>query len=422
MDAQTTHIVKVFVVTCLLQLVSACGGGSSGSNDPVNNQTPPADFKVNELEFIDTELRRLHPDLFFTKSQTAYENDLASFKSASAGLSDTEFRLEMAKFIAELGDQHTYIAMPIDIMNKFPIKVWWQQNKGIVIETSQAYRGMLGHELVSIDNTPLWELKDVGMRYLAHQNLAWKDALSPRFIHLADVLEHEGMIADANSASFLFENPEGQEFRIEIESQTQINDWVSVEELSSTTPLYKLSTDNYFYTYQDNILYIQYNSARPVSGYSLSDFIGDIQFALANNPVEKVVVDIRFNYGGYINFFLPVINFLAQSEFNQSDRLFVLTGRNSFSSAVGAIYAFQRLTEATFVGGPTGGKPNGFSHVIGYNLNGSLNTLYMSTDYLAVTEEDVDSFYPEHLAQFTQQDFITGRDPAITYILSNWPH
>ena len=408
--------------TCLflfvsLFLLSACGGGSGSASIPV----PPAfdsqqGYKLEELAFMDSELRNLHPDLFFSKSQNAYELDLEAFRNASSTMSDMEFRLEMAKFIAELGDQHTYITMPINLMKKFPVKVWWVQDRAIVIETDEQYRDLLGKELLSIDGTTLPSLKEVAMQYLAYENAYWKDALSPLYLHLAAVLLNEGIIASEDMATFAFEDVQGERTVVDIASRVDISDWVRIEDTHEAPLLYRLSEDNYAYTIDEGLLYIQYNGAFDVSGYSLATFINDVENAIASGDIEKVVVDIRFNYGGIIDHFVPVIQSLALSSLNTPDSLFVLTGRNSFSSAIGAIYSFQALTEATFVGEPTGGKPNGFSNVVGFRLPGSRNVLYMSTSYLAVTADEVDSFYPDHEVMITQQDFIDGHDPVMSFV------
>ena len=422
MSVKHSHLSPRYFILIFTLILSACGGGGSSSDSAFSN--PPSfstDYKNDELDFMDTELRRSHPDLFFHKSQSAYETDLATFRSASSNMTDLEFSLEMAKFIAELGDQHTYIALPIDLMRKYPVKIWWDNNRAIVIETNEAYRQYLGQELVSIDGTPLWELKDVGMRYLAYQNEAWKDALSPRFIHLAGVLYNEGVTSNLDFATFVFEDTQGQQTTLDINSLFEIRDWVRVESLQPSLPLYRLSEDNYFHTVENDNLYIQYNSASSIPGYSLTNFISDLESALNQNEINRIIVDLRFNYGGAIDHFVPVVQFLSETSLNTQDSLFVLTGRNTFSSAVGAIYSFKNMTQASFVGGPSGGKPNGFSHVVGFSFRGSLNALYMSTHYLAVADGDPDSFYPEHSALFTQQDFINGQDPAIHYILQNWP-
>lgn len=401
---------------CLFFL-SACGGGS-GSDSPfeIPVASTTQDYKVSEIEFMDAQLRASHPSLFFSRSQSDYELDLEAFRNASADMSDAQFRVEMAKFVANIGDQHTYITLPTTQMKKFPVKIWWENNRAIVIETDEQYGFLLGQEMTSIDGTPVEFLKDPSMQYLAYENTYWKDALSPMYLHLAAVLENEGVIASADMASFEFEAEDGTQTFVDIGSRITITDWVRIEDTHASPPLYRLSEDNYAYTVDDGLFYIQYNSAFDVSGYPLPTFINDIERQLENTDIEKLVVDIRFNYGGQIDHFVPVVQALADSHLNTPETLFVLTGRNSFSSAIGAIYSFQSLTEATFVGEPTGGKPNGFSHVVGFRLSGSRNVLYMSTNYHEVTAENVDSFYPDHEVLITQQDFIAGRDPVISFV------
>jgi hypothetical protein len=225
------------------------------------------------------------------------------------------------------------------------------------------------------------------------------------------------MTASPNRATFSLIDTQQNSLSRTIDGQVGINQWQEIETTHSPTPLYMRNQENYSLATEGELLYIQYRSAFNISGYSLSAFINDIQSAIENNNIEKIVVDLRFNYGGRIDHFIPVIDYLASTTFNQSDKLFVLSGRHTFSSAVGALYSFQNLTNATFAGEPSGGKPNGFSNVIGFRLTSS-NTLFMSTSYLQVTTEDTDAFYPQHLTPFTQQDFLTGNDPALALILS----
>ena len=416
---QPKTITKTFAVlfSCLFFLVACGGGGSSsesGPNSPVS--TAVQDYRHVELDFIDTELRNSHPDMFFSKSQNQYELDYAALREASLDMPVTQFRVELAKFVADLGDQHTYITLPFNEMKKFPVKIWWEGDRAIVIETDSQHQRFLGQELLSIDGTPVAFLKDPAMEYLAYQNDYWKDALSPTFLHLAAVLENEGVIASTDLASFEFEDTQGIVTQVDVPSRIFISDWIRIEDTHEAPPLYRLSVENYAYTVDEELLYIQYNSAFDVFGYPLSDFVDDLERQMENTDIDKVVVDLRFNYGGRINHFVPVINALASSQFNEPDKLFVLTGRNSFSSAVGAIYSFQELTEATFVGEPSGGKPNGFSYVLGWVLPTSGSVFYLSTSYLEITTEDVDSFYPDHQVLITQQDFIAGEDPVVNFV------
>jgi C-terminal processing protease CtpA/Prc len=76
-------------------------------------------------------------------------------------------------------------------------------------------------------------------------------------------------------------------------------------------------------------------------------------------PIEKFVIDVRFNGGG--NSFLnsgiqrPV---MRNPEINKRGKLFIITGRNTFSAAQNFTTDFMRESEAIFVGEPTGSRPN----------------------------------------------------------------
>jgi hypothetical protein len=196
---------------------------------------------------------------------------------------------------------------------------------------------------------------------------------------------------------------------------------VAIEQTVATTPAYfQNRDDNFSVQLIGDDLYIQYNSAFDTGSYPVTALISDIQALINSNELDNIIVDIRFNLGGQIDHFVPVINFLATTEFNNPEDLFVLTGRQTFSSGVGATYSFVNLTDATFVGMPTGGKPNGFSNVVGLGLNYSQANLFLALDYLQLTDEDPEAFMPDHLTPFTQEDFINGTDPALALIDANW--
>lgn len=409
------NVAKLFLFFSLLIGLTACGGGSSGDTPTFQTNVVTSNVRIDEVNLIDAELRNNHPDLFFFRNESDYLADLDSLKAASETMTDTEFRLESAKLIASLGDQHSYMIMPESTLRLFPIEIWWIDNTAVVIKTDLAHSALLGQELVSIDGTPVDQFKDVAMKYLAYENEHWKNALSPSYMRYADLLFHEGMIASVSSAEFELVDQTSESHSVVISSVQESVEWMEVEETHETEPLYSQSSEDYWFRFEGDLLYVQYNNCFDTPGYPLSWFLNDLKIGIEQNSPKYIVVDMRFNYGGIIDHFLPVVNYLAGSEYNFPEKLFVLTGRNTFSSAVGTTYSFRDITDATFVGMPTGGKPNGFSHVIGLNLN-SGNTLFMSSNYLAVTSEEVESFEPHYLTPFTKENFTLGTDPALQFI------
>jgi len=155
-------LAKYLIPIWLILLLAACGG--SGNSDFSVSEPVFASYKEEELNFIDNELNARHPDLYFSKSIIQYENDLATLKRNSSQLSDLEFRFETAKFIASLGDQHTYITLPVYDLLQFPIRIWWDENRAIITETTTEFQELLGYEVVDIDGIPVAELADIAMQ------------------------------------------------------------------------------------------------------------------------------------------------------------------------------------------------------------------------------------------------------------------
>lgn len=424
--------IKSSVIPVILSLaLSACGGGGGGgtnagnpnSNIPIQPSLPTTieERRLAELTDMDELLRNNHPDLFFSLSETDWQNQIQDIRGQVADISDLGFMFEVTKMVATLGDQHTYVIMPQNRLRQFPLEVWWDGDRAIVTKASNDYQNYLGHELRSIDGTPMLEIRESVMQYLAFENEYWKVGISPNYLKYADVMAYEGLIASADSASVQFVSPQNETLQVEVDTTLGETDLIAIETTQAQVPAYFSNIEaNYSVQLVEDDIFIQYTSAFDMPAYSLIALLDDMRFIMDNNEVDNVIVDVRFNLGGLIDHFVPVIQFLASSEFNNAEDLFVITGRRTFSSGVGATYSFNEMTNATFVGMPTGGKPNGFSFVAGVGLPVSGSNLFYSLQYLQLTEGDPDAFVPDHLTPFTQNDFTTGKDPALEYIRANW--
>lgn len=111
-------------------LLSACGGGGGNTNSlpqvpsaPTTSQSDLNQAYVDELDLIDDVLRNNHPDLFFHLSESDYINELEALKTEVEGETEVNFRLASAKFVAQLGDQHTYLIIPESYLKQFPFEV-----------------------------------------------------------------------------------------------------------------------------------------------------------------------------------------------------------------------------------------------------------------------------------------------------------
>lgn len=106
-------------------------------------------------------------------------------------------------------------------------------------------------------------------------------------------------------------------------------------------------------------MFFQYNSVRNDQKEPFAAFTERLFKFIGENAVEKLVIDLRWNNGGNTFLLTPLIRGLIKNEkINQRGKLFVITGRRTYSAAQNASTFFERHTSAIFVGEPTGSSPN----------------------------------------------------------------
>ena len=98
-------------------------------------------------------------------------------------------------------------------------------------------------------------------------------------------------------------------------------------------------------------------------------------------------------------------------------KIFVIVGRDTFSSALLNVYQLKFKTKAIFIGEATGGKPDCYGEVNYFKLRESGLSVRYSTRYYYLIEEYLqDSFYPEISCSVSIRDYLENRDPCMEWI------
>ena len=108
-------------------------------------------------------------------------------------------------------------------------------------------------------------------------------------------------------------------------------------------------------------LYVQYNRVERQTGAVL-DELGS---ALGDPAIERVVLDIRHNYGGELSALDAIEELFEAVAGDLPGQLFVITGRNTFSAGSLLVARLEEHTDATFVGEAMGGCPTLWGDSIG---------------------------------------------------------
>jgi Peptidase family S41 len=134
----------------------------------------------------------------------------------------------------------------------------------------------------------------------------------------------------------------------------------------------------------------------------------------------RLVIDMRWNGGGNTFLGQPLLHhLLGCPQINQPGAPFVIIGRNTYSAAQNVATTLQEHTAATFVGEPTGSRPNFIGESVPFELPVSkvqvnISDLYWQTGH----PMDHRPWIAPHLyAPPTYDAFSRNHDPALAAIL-----
>ncbi len=126
---------------------------------------------------------------------------------------------------------------------------------------------------------------------------------------------------------------------------------------------------------------------------------------------------MRYNGGGNSSQGTEFINKLSESKYlNQNTKIYVVIGRQTFSSAIINTMDFKEKTNAIFVGEETGGKPNHYGDVRNFILPSSGLNVNYSTKYFTIIKDDLKTITPDKIIEFSFSDFSKGIDPVFEWI------
>jgi len=177
----------------------------------------------------------------------------------------------------------------------------------------------------------------------------------------------------------------------------------------------------YWVEYQanENIIYFQYRACVDLPGYPFEETRTDLEDLLGEHKSAALVIDLRDNSGGDSSILDRLIDSLKNNpEVNRRGRLFVLTGRNTFSSAILNAARLRTETQAVFVGEPTGGAPNHFGEIRAFELPNSRIRVWYSTKYFRYSDENVNAIVPDVLAEPTFSDYRNGTDAVLEAVIA----
>jgi hypothetical protein len=382
---------------------------------------------VKDLQTLDAELPRLHKNLFFKLQPADFHGAMTALEHEVPHLADEEIVMRLTQIVATVGDPHTEVEWydPILGLHSYPVWLYSFSDGVFVIAADERYQRAIGSRVLGIAGTSIEKVEaDVG-KLIAHENPSRLKARIHHFLETPEALKAFGIIRSIGPTQFNLRSPGGEEFNLEVEpiAGSEAIHWVQFWEAKKVPgPLYlgRRGEAYWFNELPDSrTLYLQFNACVDRADLPLSEFTNQVFAFVDAHPVDRFVVDMRWNGGGNSEVIWPLIRGLEKRpSLNRKGRLFVIIGRFTFSSAVNDAIYFRDHTQALFVGEPTGGKPNSYGEVRQLELPYSRVRISYSTKFFhPINGSDPPSFEPDISVTVSSKQYFAGEDPALATAL-----
>jgi len=410
-------IVTIFMLTFTVGSIRFSWTLSSQLQDK-----PTFEKWAEDVDFLIQELPRLHTNLFFKLKKDKFLEKAARFKKSLPSFNYDEFYVGLSRLVASVGDSHT--TLRLQIKHAFPLMLYWFKEGIYVINTIPEYEKILYGRVTAFNNRPIEEVIEAFSEIIPHENEAQIKSSIPQIMASAEHLHGLNIIPDIDKTMFTVENERGQCVSVELKSMPIRGPLKGIVDTKDATawPLYmKNRSQFYWFEYLPSVkaIYFKYNSCRNMPHKPFSEFSKELLDAIQNNPVDKFVIDLRNNGGGNSGILDPFIETLAKNDkMKQKGHLFVIIGRQTFSSAILNAVDLKQKTEAILIGEPTGGKPNHFGEIRFLTLPNTKLVITYSTKYFQHADDDTPSLMPDIPIEISIKDYKDRRDSVLNAILA----
>jgi hypothetical protein len=416
------RVIRLLLLFSLAFSATLCLPAQAGSSKPGAALTREDKWR-QDLQFLQRELPIRHKNLFFQMKREDFERSLAELNQALPSLRDDQIVVRLMRIIAAVGDGHTSLGWQSEAMgfHEFPLGLYWFNEGLYVVNASPQYREALGKRVVRIGDTPIKEAYDKVGELISHDNEFGLRVMSPSYLVVPEVLQALGILPDRDKGRFVVEDESGNPSTLEV-APVRLGEKVErMNAAKGSVPLYRTPKDDlYWYEYlaDSRTLYFHYRTCMEMKELSFSQFSRKLLAFADRHPVQRFVIDLRFNPGGNEHILQSFIQDLKSRPFNRKGGLFVVIGWRTASSAMDNAISLRENTEAILVGQPTSGKPNSYGEVKKMTLPNSGLTVRYSTKYWHKVKGDPLALEPDIGVEVSFRDYLAGRDPAMEAIFS----
>jgi hypothetical protein len=416
----------------------SAGATGSAPSASVAGHTPAASADRitgwrSDLELIVPGMDRIHPNLTHGTTLEALNKAVADLSAAVDTSTDDALMVGVARIAAMVSaeghDGHTGLFVwgtgtyPVDSL---PLRLWLFEDEVVIVDALPPYEDLVDTRIDTIEGRPIAEVLATIDPVIPRDNAQTVRLLAPRYLLIPQVLRGLGIAGDGpiELGITTIEGAEDVQL-IEPIPMADYNAWAGPYGLHIPTDpdvryLSHIDDDLWWEVmYDARTLYVQYNRVEHQNPATLEE----LEAALTDPAIERVVLDIRHNYGGEVPALDPFYALFDDPLVDVPGKLFVITGRNTWSAGSMLLARLEAGTSATIVGESMGGNPTFYGDVTEVRLPYSgLSVTVTGMLEVGVDPDDPrDTIEPDRPQPFTREDWRIGFDAALAFIVVSAP-
>ncbi|PWL57154.1 MAG: hypothetical protein DBY34_09425 [Oscillospiraceae bacterium] len=415
------------LLAVLAVLLAACGpaagnSGSSGSTQSSGVEKTPME---EDLDLFTSTLEENHKNLYANISKEEFQAEVEQVRAELPGMSEGQFYYSLRRLLSLVGDAHTSLGFTDSNyrhLTALPFAVMYFEDGWHLMMLEEQNQQYLGYRLLAIDGTPIDEVYAKAKTIMSYENESWARQQFSNTINFLDALKYLGIVGeDADSITLTIQKGEGspeETLPLKGMNEEEIFAAAILQVERRETPA--TAARGYYRTLDlgDGAFFLQYNTCQEAEDLPMAEFVELTSDALCAGQYTKVILDLRYNTGGDSRIFEPMIEKLGELKEQQGFQVYVLIGRNTFSSAIINSIQAQEALDAVLVGEQTGGSVNGYGELQSFQLKNTPIQVYYSTKYFElIPGYDKDSLYPDQPVAQTYADYVAGVDPEVQAVL-----
>jgi hypothetical protein len=389
-----------------------------------------------DLQFLRTEMPARHVNLFHDMTRAQFDSALNAIDVRLPSLARHQVIVELEKLAALIGDGHSNVGPWRDSVIAFhtlPVAFYWFSDGLFIRSADSVHADLIGARVVRIGDQPVDSAVARARPLLSRDNEMGVRAYMPFVLAMPEVLHATGITRSLADVPLLLEK-DGRQRSVVLHSAglfpmlagdvdkswNRRPGWLDARDAAPPPLWLREPNELYWFTYiaATRTLYCQINTIQHKSGDSLRTFMTRAIASADSAGAARFVLDLRRNGGGdgtnNTDIFLPLI----KSRYDVPGKLFVITGRRTFSAAQMLVTEMEKYTTAIFAGEPTSSHGNQFGDSFRIVTPNNRVTVRVSTlwhQYLDSRDKRV-MVEPQLPALLSFADYVSGRDPVLDAI------